>query len=204
MPGILNECVDLSRASIGVLCCFQIRHLAENDINMVRPGKPATSEANRLPSNTFVLDNGGYGIKAGFASQDKIDDATLIAQSHVIPNALARTHDRRTYVGAQLDTTINRWNDVAFRRPVEKGQLVNWEAQKEIWEHSFFDPQTARRDLLIPDPEDTTLILTEGPNTMSSLQKNADEIIVEEWGFGGYARVLGVWRIVLVRHITRS
>jgi actin-related protein len=28
---------------------------------------------------------------------------------------------------------------MVFRRPVEKGYLVNWEAEKEIWEESFFD-----------------------------------------------------------------
>jgi actin-related protein 6 len=74
---------------------------------------------------------------------------------------------------------------------VERGQLVSWEAEKEIWDHSFFDELTAKRDLLVKQPENTTLILTEAPNTLPFLQRNADEIIMEEWGFGGYARVVG-------------
>lgn len=78
-----------------------------------------------------------------------------------------------------------------FRRPVEHGQIVSWEAQKEIWDQSFFDEKTAQRDLLIAQPEETTLILTEAPNTIPALQKNADEIIMEEWRFGGYSRVVG-------------
>lgn len=28
---------------------------------------------------------------------------------------------------------------MAFRRPVERGYLVNWEGQSEIWEHEFFE-----------------------------------------------------------------
>jgi actin-related protein len=28
---------------------------------------------------------------------------------------------------------------MAFRRPVEKGYLVNWEAEKEIWDRMFLD-----------------------------------------------------------------
>lgn len=68
---------------------------------------------------------------------------------------------------------------------------MNWEAEKEIWDYSFFDEKTANKGLLIKEPEDTTLVLTEAPNTMQALQRNADEIIMEEWAFGGYARVVG-------------
>ena len=28
---------------------------------------------------------------------------------------------------------------MVFRQPVEKGYLVNWESEREIWENSFFD-----------------------------------------------------------------
>lgn len=158
---------------------------------MPRASKAPSHETNYLPTSTLVLDNGAYTIKAGFAPSDSSSDSDALTGCHSIPNALARTRDKRTYVGAQLDNQISQWNETTFRRPVERGQLVNWEAQKEIWDHTFFDGRTAQQDLLVKQPEDTTLILTEAPNTMSALQKNADEIIVEEWGFGGYARVTG-------------
>lgn len=81
--------------------------------------------------------------------------------------------------------------------------MVNWQAEKEIWEHTFFDTKTARKEVSCPDPGDTTLVLTEAPNSMAALQKNADEIIMEEWGFGGYVRCVGgfllsdlFWRII--------
>jgi actin-related protein 6 len=140
-----------------------------------------------LPDRTFIIDNGAYTIKAGYVPQDHALSACMS-----IPNALAKTRDHRVYVGAQLLTHIPEWNEVAFRRPVEKGQIVNWEAQREIWEHSFFDEKTARQqEVRVANPEDTTLLLTEPPNGLPALQKNADEIIMEEWGFGGYLRCVG-------------
>jgi actin-related protein 6 len=143
-----------------------------------------------LPSSTFVLDNGAYNIKAGFAPSGPTSDAAALQKCQTIPNCIVRTRDKKTYIGAQSQE-ITQWSEALFRRPVENGQVVSWEAQKEIWDESFFDEKTARKGLLVKHPEETTLVFTEPPNTMPELQKNADEIIVEEWGFGGYARVIG-------------
>jgi len=157
---------------------------------------PRTSKASArappvLPPKIFVLDNGGHSIKAGFAPSKSLSDTEILSTCHIIPNALVRTRDRKTYVGAQSEE-IAHWSEALFRRPVENGQIVSWEAQKEIWDQSFFDERTAAKDLLIKNPEETTLLFTEPPNSMQTLQKNADEIIMEEWGFGGYSRVIGM------------
>src|SRR2546421_10450472 len=125
---------------------------------MPKATKPAPDDPH-LPSSTIVIDNGAYLMKAGYAPNTPSPDCETLSQCHVIPNALARTRDKRTYVAAQLDTQISQWNDVTFRRPVERGQLVSWEAEKEIWDHSFFDERTAKRERLVAHPEDTTLIL---------------------------------------------
>ncbi|OAL38768.1 hypothetical protein AYO20_01974 [Fonsecaea nubica] len=143
-----------------------------------------------LPSTTFVLDNGGYSLKAGFAPLGPVSDADALSKCHIIPNCIVRSRDRKVYVGSQSEE-ITQWSEALFRRPVENGQVVSWEAQKEIWDQSFFDERIAKKDLLVKSPEDTTLIFTEPPNTMPPFQKNADEIIMEEWGFGGYSRVIG-------------
>ncbi|OQV06385.1 hypothetical protein CLAIMM_10956 [Cladophialophora immunda] len=143
-----------------------------------------------LPSTTFVLDDGGYSIKAGFAPSDPVPDTDALRRCHIIPNSIVRSRDRKVYVGSQSEE-ITQWSEALFRRPVENGQVVSWEAQKEIWDQSFFDERVAKKDLLVKSPGDTTLIFTEPPNTMPAFQKNADEIIMEEWGFGGYTRVIG-------------
>ncbi|KIW43667.1 uncharacterized protein PV06_04746 [Exophiala oligosperma] len=157
---------------------------------MPRPPKASARHVPGLPSTTFVLDNGGFTIKAGFAPTDPgTDDATL-SRCHTIPNAIVRTRDRKTYVGSE-SAEITQWSEALFRRPVENGQVVSWEAQKEIWDRSIFDEKTAGKDVLVKRPEETTLIVTEPPNSMPALEKNADEIIMEEWGFGGYSRMIG-------------
>jgi actin-related protein 6 len=166
------------------------------------PAKYTELKLQPLPKKTIIIDNGAYTIKAGYVPTSspplKNEDEWLSACS-IIPNALAKTRANRVFIGNHLSTHISDWNEVSFRRPVEKGYIVNWEAQKEIWEHSFFDEKTSRynKDLRITDPEETTLLLTEAPNALPSLQKNADEIIMEEWGFGGYLRYVGEWSMAI-------
>ena len=155
---------------------------------------PRASKSTRntpgLPSTTFILDNGACDIKAGFAPLNPASEEETLKHCRIIPNNIVRTRDRKTYIGAQ-SSEIRQWSEALFRRPVENGQVVSWEAQKEIWDQSFFDERTAEKELLVRSSGETTLIFTEPPNAMPELQKNADEIIMEEWRFGGYVRVIG-------------
>jgi len=86
-----------------------------------------------LASQTLVLDNGAYTIKAGFATPSP--DAS---QCLSIPNCVARSRDKRVWIASQVHECRD-FAEMAFRRPVEKGYIVNWEGEKAIWEHSFFD-----------------------------------------------------------------
>ena len=134
------------------------------------------------PSKTLVIDNGGYTIKAGFSSPS-IESPT----PEIIPNCLARDRDKKVYTGSQL-SNCKDFSEIVFRRPVEKGYLVNWEAEKEIWEHEFFNPKAK----LYCDPKETGLILTEGPNALPQLQTNCDQVVFEEFGFKRYLRCPGL------------
>ncbi|GES60547.1 actin/actin-like protein [Aspergillus terreus] len=157
-------------------------------------GRVTAAKTPTLPAKTFIIDNGAYTMKAGHAPEapTAIDEMDSLSLCSVIPNALFKTRGNRVYVGSELNTHVADGNELMFRRPVEKGYIVNWEAQKEIWEHSFFDEKNVRsKDLRITSPEETTLLLTEAPNALPALQKNADEIVMEEWGFGGYYRCMG-------------
>ncbi|CAG8109813.1 unnamed protein product [Penicillium salamii] len=133
----------------------------------------------KIPDKTFIIDNGAYTMKAGYASAD----------CNVIPNAIVKTRDNDIVVGSELSTVLN-WNEAVFRRPMEKGFITSWETQREIWDRSFFDA-TADAEVKIEDARDTTLILTEAPNAMLVLQRNTDEMVMEEWGFGGYMKAIG-------------
>lgn len=70
---------------------------------------------------------------------------------------------------------------------MEKGFIVNWESERAIWEHSFFDEQAPLRC----DPHETNIVLTEAPNCPLALQSNCDQMVFEEFEFGGYYRCLG-------------
>ncbi|KAI0600995.1 Actin/actin-like protein [Biscogniauxia sp. FL1348] len=132
-------------------------------------------------SRTLVLDNGAYTIKAGFVSGSDAD-----SRPRVIPNCIARDRDRKTYVGSGLEACRD-FSEAAFRRPVEKGFIVNWEAEKEIWEREFFDDKAPQRC----DPSETRLLLAEPSNSLPILQTNCDQMVFEEFGFASYYRGVG-------------
>jgi actin-related protein 6 len=136
------------------------------------------------PARSLILDNGAYTIKAGFSSpNEQVDPDTC----HIIPNCMARDRERKVYVGSDLENCKD-FGDIAMRRPVEKGYIVNWEAEKEIWEHEFFDTKAK----LHCDPSETGLILTEASNALPVLQSNCDQVVFEEFGFASYYRALGI------------
>ncbi|CAG8983678.1 hypothetical protein HYALB_00004110 [Hymenoscyphus albidus] len=136
------------------------------------------------PSRTLIIDNGAHTMKAGFASpEDASTDSTKLQKPSVIPNCLARDRDRKVYVASQLSKCTD-FNEIVFRRPVDKGYLVNWEAEKEIWDHEFFNKNAP----LHCDPTETGLILTEAPNALPQLQTNCDQMVFEEFGFPSYYR----------------
>lgn len=97
---------------------------------------PRKSQSNEtsLSERTLIIDNGAFSMKTGFATSSP----NLDKDCNVVPNCMARGRDRRVWVGAQLDHCKD-FGEMAFRRPVEKGFLVNWEAEKEIWDSTFFD-----------------------------------------------------------------
>ena len=89
-----------------------------------------------LPERTLIVDNGAYTMKAGFATPLP----NVETDCHLIPTCIAKSRDKRIWIGAQLEKCQD-FGEMAFRRPVEKGYMVNWEAGKEIWYDTFFDKQ---------------------------------------------------------------
>ncbi|KAL5606819.1 uncharacterized protein BROUX77_004012 [Berkeleyomyces rouxiae] len=139
------------------------------------------------PPQTLVLDNGAYTLKAGLvASSPAADNATATTPTpKIIPNCLARDRHKKVYIGSQV-LAARDYSEMAFRRPVEKGFIVNWEAQKEIWDHEIFGDQA--KGALGVDPAETSLLLGEAPGALPSLQTNCDQVIFEEYGFARYCR----------------
>lgn len=143
-----------------------------------RRSKPAPPPR---PQNTLVLDNGASTLKAGI-----VPGPAASGEPRVVPNCIARDRYRRVYVADELDGCRD-FSEVQFRRPVDRGFIVNWEAQREIWHRQFLDDGAALRC----DPADTRLLLAEPPNGLAVPQSNCDQIVFEEYGFASYYRGIG-------------
>jgi len=97
------------------------------------PARQSKSHERALPDRTLIVDNGAYTIKAGYVSNEPRP-----GNCEIIPNCIARDREKRTWIGSQLEKCKD-FGEIAFRRPVEKGYLVNWEAEKAIWDATFFE-----------------------------------------------------------------
>ncbi|KAG6026784.1 Actin- protein 6, partial [Claviceps citrina] len=145
-----------------------------------RKAKPAPAPR---PTSTLVVDNGAYTLKAGVVTTANGDQIQIPAP-RVIPNCVARDRSRKTYVASEL-SRCRDLGEIQLRRPVERGFIVNWEAQKEIWDQELFDRAGAAPGC---DPAETRLILSEPPNALPVLQANCDQVVFEEYGFQSYYR----------------
>ncbi|KAK4493922.1 hypothetical protein PRZ48_015108 [Zasmidium cellare] len=144
----------------------------------------AAQKADGLAPKTLIFDNGAHSIKAGFSTPGT--DPKKLDNCHLIANCIARSQrDKLTYVGAELDD-CGDFGELQIRRPVEKGYIVNWEGEKAVWERTFLDNKSP----LKCDPHETNLILTEAPNAPVALQRNADEMVFEEFEFQSLFRTI--------------
>jgi actin-related protein 6 len=141
-----------------------------------RKAKPAPPAR---PTNTLIIDNGAYTIKAGIVANGQVPEP------RIIPNCIARDRSRKVYLGSEIAKCRDS-GEMQFRRPVERGSIVNWEAQKEIWDQELFDNAATKCD-----PAETRLILSEAPNGLPALQTNCDQVVFEEYGFASYYRGIG-------------
>lgn len=143
-------------------------------------GRKAKSSTSGSPKTTLVLDNGADTLKAGLVRDGHIDEP------RIIPNYIVRDRARKVYVASEIEKCRD-FGELQFRRPVEKGFVVNWEVQKEIWDRELFDKNAPTKC----DPAETRLILGEPPNGIPILETNCDQIIFEEYGFASYYRGIG-------------
>ncbi|KAJ4818718.1 Actin family protein [Rhynchospora pubera] len=122
-------------------------------------------------SSVVVLDNGGGLLKAGFGGE-----TDPIA---VVPNCIGRPPSSKKWlVGDQLQADDADVTGVSLRRPIDRGYLINPEVQREVWDRVF------RSLLNLEDLSQSSLLLVEPLFNPPSLQRSADELVFEEFGFG--------------------
>jgi len=125
-------------------------------------------------SQTFILDNGGGTVKAGFSSQSK---------PRVMPNCImkAKSEKRRAFIGDQIDDCRDL-SSLFYLLPTQKGYLVNWDHQKTVWDYIF------GKQCFNLKPEDINLIFTEPFHNFTSIQEGLSEMFFEEYGFSRLLR----------------
>jgi len=123
---------------------------------------------------TVVLDNGGSTIKAGVVG----DDETV----RIIPNAVVRSKgDKMTYIGHEI-ARCRDFSSLHYRLPFEKGYLVDWDAQKAIWDGLF------STEVLSINAQESSLIITEPYFDLPNIQDIYDQFVFEEYEFQSYYR----------------
>lgn len=125
-------------------------------------------------SSVVVLDNGGGLLKAGFGGETD--------PLAVVPNCVGRlpstASSKKWFVADQLQADDADVTGVSLRRPIDRGYLINPEVEKEVWD------RVLRSLLKLDDFSRSSLLLVEPLFNPPSLQRSADELVFEEFGFG--------------------
>ncbi|KAF8887162.1 actin-related protein Arp6 [Infundibulicybe gibba] len=129
-------------------------------------------------SPIVVLDNGASTIKAGLVISGQLEpDSTRI-----IPNAVVRSKgDKMTYFGHELDRCKD-YSSLHYRLPMEKGYLVDWDAQKAVWDGLFSE------EVLDINTTESSLLITEPYFNLPNIQEIYDQFVFEEYEFQAYHR----------------
>ncbi|XP_022653143.1 actin-related protein 6-like [Varroa jacobsoni] len=116
----------------------------------------------------FIMDNGANSLKVGYATDN---------QPRLIPNAItkAKSETRRRFIGDQVEDCKDM-SQLYYILCHERGYLVNWEVQKQVWDYVFSS------ECLGVDFSSTGLILTEPYFDFCSIQENLTEIFFEDYG----------------------
>ncbi|XP_073007705.1 actin-related protein 6 isoform X3 [Typha latifolia] len=158
--------MDISRCSGAVL------DLARK-VNQAEPRDQLRVRRGRMSSSVVVLDNGGGLLKAGFGGDR---DPTA-----VVPNCLGRSSSsssssKKWLVADQLQAEDADLTSVSVRRPMDRGYLINPDVEREVWDRVL-------RSLLRVDPTRSSLLLVEPLFNPPALQRAADELVFEDFGF---------------------
>eukprot|EP00041_Stephanoeca_diplocostata_P025035 m.647276 g.647276 ORF g.647276 m.647276 type:complete len:240 (-) comp22656_c0_seq13:2204-2923(-) len=125
---------------------------------------------------TLVIDNGAGNIKAGW-STDK--------EPVVFDNAKAKHRSsKRTYIGPVIGSTKNKAG-LVFKRPFQKGFLIDSELQREIWSTAFGP------EYLNVDAKEASLLVTEPLFNFKPIQESIQELAFEEFGVASMFRAPG-------------
>ena len=117
---------------------------------------------------TLVVDNGSHEIRAGFLGSNPI----------CFPNCIAETARGARKIGDEVSICAEEF---AIARPSERGLIVDWALQCEIWDRLFAQLSVA--------PADCRIIMTEPLLAPRSLRKLHYQVLLDDFGLAEVAVV---------------
>lgn len=128
---------------------------------------------------TLVVDNGAGRIKYGWST-----DCQPVGS---MPNALAKIHKTlESVVGDEIDTVTGATSQLRFSRPFDRGYLVNWNVERDIW-HRMLSVN------LGVSPTECNLVLTVPPFCPEEIQQDTNEVLFEEMAFSSVVCKPAAW-----------
>ena len=119
-----------------------------------------------------------------------------VCSTSVVPNCVAKPKgEKRSYVCEEIHD-IKDISSLNLRRPIDRGYVVNWGLQKDIWDHVF-------KKVLHVKPKECHLVLTEAPFNLPALMAEQDEVIFDHFGFKS-ALICNPASLVMTQHFTRD
>ncbi len=122
----------------------------------------------------IVIDNGTYSIKAGVSGQEQPLCIIRNLVGDFIHKAIPGTEhfDKHSVIGDGIKNE-NR-SVLKLRRPMERGQVTDWDMMSEVWNHIFFEKL---KDEIKPDEE--AVLITESILNPKGNREKAAEILFE-------------------------
>src|SRR5690349_4605705 len=129
---------------------------------------------------TIVIDNRSRSCKKGFAYEDSTRSllATVLVRRRCRSRMYGKCHeeDKHTCIGDEVK--INR-SMLNVRYPIERGVITNYNDMEPIWSHILHNE-------LRVEPEDHTVLMTEGPLVPRYNRATMAQITLEKFKFQGF------------------
>ena len=128
--------------------------------------------------STLVVDNGAGILKAGLLTPGlDVTKPSLDAAPVRLPNCTAKSRaEKKFFVADGLDTAVEL-SALYIRRPHDRGYVVNWDLQGDIWQ------RMCHTDVLGIKPGETSVLVSEPLFCPGEIKDNMAEFIFEEMGF---------------------
>uniref|UniRef100_A0A915Q1C2 Splicing factor 3B subunit 4 n=2 Tax=Bilateria TaxID=33213 RepID=A0A915Q1C2_9BILA len=141
-------------------------------------------------SHTLIFDNGCSTIKAGYVTDD---------QPRLFPNCIVKTKTdrKRVYVADEIEECRDH-SSIFFLSPAEKGYIVNWDVEQQIWDRVF------GKTALNVSFSDTRVIMTDTIYNVPAIRDFSDEILFEQYGFHSVAKTSASSLIAMADTVTQE